>query len=41
MRKKFNFLGGHFTMRTLITYSTLTGNTRKVAESIHKAVAGS
>lgn len=28
-------------MRTLITYSTLTGNTRKVAESIHKAVAGS
>ena len=28
-------------MKTLITYSTLTGNTKKVAESIHKAIAGS
>lgn len=28
-------------MKTLITYSTKTGNTKKVAESIHKAIPGS
>ena len=27
-------------MKTLVTYSTLTGNTKKVAEAVFEAVSG-